>query len=72
MIIDDGVARGDVGHVIVCSHVLVNTTRKHGSADKVVFEAMAAERPVLVTSPAFSPLVRDLPLSLLCQSDDGG
>ena len=36
-------------------HVLVNATES-GSADKVVFEAMAAARPVLVASRAFDGL----------------
>jgi glycosyltransferase involved in cell wall biosynthesis len=67
--IDGGVARGEVGRVLTAAHALVNTTDR-GSADKVVFEAMAAGRPVLVTSDAFSTLVADLPLSLLSPPDD--
>jgi glycosyltransferase involved in cell wall biosynthesis len=67
--IDGGVARGEVGRVMTAAHALVNTTDR-GSADKVVFEAMAAGRPVLVTSDAFSALVADLPVTLLSAPND--
>jgi glycosyltransferase involved in cell wall biosynthesis len=67
--IDGAVNRDEVAHVLADAHALVNATDR-GSADKVVFEAMAAGRPVLVTSDAFSPLVADLPLPLLSRPDD--
>jgi glycosyltransferase involved in cell wall biosynthesis len=67
--IEDGVARGDVAQLLTDAHALVNTTER-GSADKVVFEAMAAGRPVLVTSDAFAPLVTDLPIALLSPPND--
>jgi glycosyltransferase involved in cell wall biosynthesis len=69
VLIDGAVARGEVAQVLTDAHALVNTTER-GSADKVVFEAMAAGRPVLVTSEAFSPLVADLPLALLSPPND--
>jgi glycosyltransferase involved in cell wall biosynthesis len=67
--IEDGVARGEVAQLLTDAHALVNTTER-GSADKVVFEAMAAGRPVLVTSDAFAPLVTDLPVALLRPPND--
>ena len=67
--IEDGVARGEVAQLLADAHALVNTTER-GSADKVVFEAMAAGRPVLVTSDAFAPLVTDLPVALLRPPND--
>ncbi len=62
--IDSGVARSAVANVIHGADALVNATDE-GSADKVVFEAMACGRPVLVSSPAFRPLIRgtELPLT---------
>jgi len=67
--LDSGVARGEVAQLLSDTDALVNTTDR-GSADKVVFEAMAAGRPVLVTSDAFAPLVADLPLTLLRPPND--
>jgi glycosyltransferase involved in cell wall biosynthesis len=67
--LEGGVARGEVAQVLTDADALVNTTER-GSADKVVFEAMAAGRPVLVTSDAFAPLVADLPLALLRAPND--
>lgn len=61
--LEDGVAPALVPAVIAHADAVVNATR-HGSADKVVFEAMAARRPVLVASPAFDPLVHDAPAQL--------
>jgi len=69
--LDGGVTRGEVARVLTDADALVNTTDR-GSADKVVFEAMAAGRPVLVTSDAFAPLVADLPLRLLSPPRDEG
>jgi glycosyltransferase involved in cell wall biosynthesis len=42
---------------------VVNATAR-GSADKVVFEAMASGRPVLYSSPAFEPVTAGSPLPL--------
>jgi glycosyltransferase involved in cell wall biosynthesis len=61
--LEDGVAPARVPAVIGQADAVVNATR-NGSADKVVFEAMAARRPVLMTSPAFDPLVQDAPAQL--------
>ena len=61
--LDEGVAPGEIPALLAGSDVLVNATAG-GSADKAVFEAMAVGRPVLVSSPAFAPLLADLPLSL--------
>jgi glycosyltransferase involved in cell wall biosynthesis len=60
---DDGVPRAEVAALLCSADVVVNATDP-GSADKVVFEAMAAGRPVLASSPAFGPLLADSPLPL--------
>jgi len=54
--IEDAVARSEIPTVLAQEHVLVNATET-GSADKVVFEAMAAGRPVLASSTAFAPML---------------
>jgi hypothetical protein len=51
--------------------VLVSATAA-GSADKVVFEAMAAGRPVLVSNPAFGDLTTDVGLDLHFREGDRG
>lgn len=61
--LDDGVAPALVPAAIGQADAVVNAT-EHGSADKVVFEAMAARRPVLVASTAFDPMVHDAPAQL--------
>jgi glycosyltransferase involved in cell wall biosynthesis len=50
--------------VLADIHALVNTT-VGGSADKVVYEAMAAGRPVLVSTPAFTSLTANVALDLV-------
>ena len=47
--VEPAVPRSEIPSVIAHAHVLVNATET-GSADKVVFEAMAAGRPVLTSS----------------------
>jgi hypothetical protein len=49
--------------VICGADVLVNAMVA-GSGDKVVFEAGALGRPVVVSNPAFRDLLADLPLDL--------
>ncbi len=66
--IDEGISRGDVAAVLRGADVVLNATEA-GSADKVVFEAMAVGRPVVASSPAFDPLLHDAPLPL--QFPDG-
>jgi glycosyltransferase involved in cell wall biosynthesis len=66
--LESGVHRGDARDLLQWCDALVNTTIP-GSGDKVVFEAMATGRPVLVSNPAFAPALRDLPLPL--QFSDG-
>jgi len=61
--LESGVPRGDARDLLQWCDALVNTTIP-GSGDKVVFEAMATGRPVLVSNPAFAPVLGDLPLSL--------
>ncbi len=61
--LEDGAAPSELPKLVSEADVVVNA-HKHGSADKVVFEAMAAGRPVLVSSAAFDPLIADLPLRL--------
>jgi len=52
----DAVPRGDVPRLLAEANVLVNAT--HGaSADKVVFEALAACTPVAAASPVFDRLL---------------
>jgi glycosyltransferase involved in cell wall biosynthesis len=64
-----GVAPAEVSGVISESDILVNAMVE-GSGDKVVFEAMALGRPVLVSNPAFMSLIDDLPLELSFLRDD--
>ena len=49
--------------------MLVNATET-GSADKVVFEAMAAGRPVLTSSTAFAALLRPIDARLVFPAGD--
>ncbi|MDQ7857905.1 MAG: glycosyltransferase family 4 protein [Armatimonadota bacterium] len=49
--------------------LLVNGMRA-GSGDKVVFEAMAAGRPVVYSNPCFDPLTEGLSLRLRYREDD--
>jgi glycosyltransferase involved in cell wall biosynthesis len=52
-----------VRETVCWSDVLVNAMVA-GSGDKVVFEAAALRRPVLVSNPAFADLLGELPLDL--------
>jgi glycosyltransferase involved in cell wall biosynthesis len=58
-----GVPPVEVRDVICDADVLVNAMVA-GSGDKVVFEAAALGRPVVVSNPAFRGLLADLPLDL--------
>ena len=59
--LDAPVDRSGVVDLLADTDVLVNATES-GSGDKVVFEAMAAGRPVLASSTGFSGLLDGLPL----------
>jgi glycosyltransferase involved in cell wall biosynthesis len=61
--VEPGVPPHEVRDVVCGSDVLVNAMVA-GSGDKVVFEAAALGRPVIVSNPAFGGLLRDLPLDL--------
>jgi glycosyltransferase involved in cell wall biosynthesis len=61
--LDEGVPHVDVPSVIREADVLVSDMVA-GSGDKVVFEAAAIGRPVVVSNPSFSKLLADLPLDL--------
>jgi glycosyltransferase involved in cell wall biosynthesis len=58
-----GVPPVEVRDVICDADVLVNAMVA-GSGDKVVFEAAALGRPIVVSNPAFRGLLADLPLDL--------
>ena len=59
--LERGMAHADMAAAIAKADVLVNDMVA-GSGDKVVFEAAAVGRPVLVSNPAFSDLLEDLPI----------
>jgi glycosyltransferase involved in cell wall biosynthesis len=59
----DGVPPSQVPEIVASADVLVNATRA-GSGDKAIFEAMAAGRLVVVSNPAFSHLLGDLPVQV--------
>jgi glycosyltransferase involved in cell wall biosynthesis len=61
--LENGVPRSEARNLLEWCDALVSTTIP-GSGDKVVFEAMAAGRPVLVSNPAFASMLSNLPLSL--------
>jgi glycosyltransferase involved in cell wall biosynthesis len=67
--LEAGIGREQVGRIFDDVDVLVNATVS-GSADKVVFEAMAAGRPVLVKSRAFDALVEGTALPLMFDDAD--
>ena len=69
--IGPGVPPAEVPQLIATADILVNAMIG-GSGDKVVFEAMALGRPVLVSNPAFSALIGDLPLELSFVREDEG
>jgi glycosyltransferase involved in cell wall biosynthesis len=58
-----------VTSAIAEADVLVNAMVA-GSGDKVVFEAAAMQRPVLVSNPAFAGLLAGLPLELRFPAGD--
>jgi glycosyltransferase involved in cell wall biosynthesis len=62
-------ARTDVPRVLSVSDALVNNMRP-GAPDKVVYEAAAACRPVLVSNPLFDELLDDLEPPLRFKLDD--
>jgi glycosyltransferase involved in cell wall biosynthesis len=66
--IEPGVSPKEVPILLERSSALVNLTAA-GSADKVVFEAMAAYRPVIVRDAAFRDLVANAPIELTCRDD---
>jgi glycosyltransferase involved in cell wall biosynthesis len=59
--LEHGMHHADMALAIANADVLVNDMVA-GSGDKVVFEAAALGRPVLVSNPAFSALLEDLPI----------
>ena len=69
--VEPGVPREEIAEVFDDIHVLVNATES-GSADKVVFEAMAAARPVLVASRAFDGLFDPAECALSYDPGDDG
>jgi glycosyltransferase involved in cell wall biosynthesis len=61
--LEGGIPRNEMPSLLRGADVLVNATEDR-SADKVVFEAMASGRPVLVSSPAFADLIAPSPIPL--------
>jgi glycosyltransferase involved in cell wall biosynthesis len=66
-----GVSHAQVPTVIAEHDVLVNAM-VGGSGDKVVFEAAALGRPVVVSNPAFAGFLQGLPLPLTFTEGDHG
>lgn len=67
--LEPGVPPEEVPRIIRESHALVNAMVA-GSGDKVVFEAMALARPVIVSNPSFRALLDDLEPPLLFKQGD--
>jgi glycosyltransferase involved in cell wall biosynthesis len=67
--LEEGVPRREVDRLIGASHILLNAMVA-GSGDKVVFEAMAMERLVIASNPAFSQLLGGLQLDLTFPQGD--
>lgn len=67
--VEDPVPRSQVGGVFTQTDVLVNNMRV-GALDKVVYEAAAAARPVLVASDGFAPLTDGIEPPLRFIQDD--
>jgi glycosyltransferase involved in cell wall biosynthesis len=67
--VSEAVPRTEIPALLAGSHVLVNNMRA-GALDKVVFEAAAAARPVVVASPGFDTLVDGLEPPLRFPQDD--
>jgi glycosyltransferase involved in cell wall biosynthesis len=68
--LEPGIARSELPAQLRRCDVMVNA-HGAGSADKVVFEALAAGRPVVACSPAFGPLLEGHPLPLMFAQGDG-
>ena len=67
--LEDGLPPAEIPTVLRESHALVNNGVS-GTGDKVVFEAMASGRPVLVSNPSFRELLAGLrPLPLFPPDD---
>lgn len=69
VLLGDAVPQSRVAGLYACSDVLVNNMRS-GALDKVVFEAAAAGRPVLVASDGFADLVDGIEPPLRFAQDD--
>lgn len=67
--VEPAVSPAEIPDLLVGVDLLVNGMRG-GSADKVVFEAMAAGRPVVYSNPCFDPLTAGLPVRLRYREDD--
>jgi glycosyltransferase involved in cell wall biosynthesis len=63
--------RAEIPRVLAASAALVNNMRP-GAPDKVVYEACAACRPVIVSNPLFDELLDDLEPRLRFELDDVG
>jgi glycosyltransferase involved in cell wall biosynthesis len=63
------IPRTEIPALLVASHALVNNMRP-GAPDKVVYEAAAACRPVIVSNPVFDELLDDLQPPLRFALDD--
>ena len=63
------IPRTEIPALLVASHALVNNMRP-GAPDKVVYEAAAACRPVIVSNPVFDELLDDLQPPLRFAVDD--
>jgi glycosyltransferase involved in cell wall biosynthesis len=69
--LDGPVERPMVSRALAEADVLVNAA-EFGNADKIVFEAMACRRPVLVSTPIFDPLLSGSPVALRVPPGDPG
>ena len=67
--LEQGMPHADMASAIADADVLVNDMVA-GSGDKVVFEAAAVGRPVLVSNPSFSALLEDLPIRARFRAGD--
>lgn len=67
--LDAAVPPDAVVDVLSQAHILINNMVA-GSGDKVVFEAMAAGRPVVVSNPSFLPLVEGHKVSMTFPPND--
>jgi glycosyltransferase involved in cell wall biosynthesis len=67
--LESGIPHSQIPATLGEADALVNAMVA-GSGDKVVFEAAALGRPVLVSNPAFHGLLRDLPIQLTYREGD--